>query len=217
MKAEHRKELHTNYLANQMGKMLDRAKGSSSALWVFLVVAVLLGVGFWWWRGQTLNAISGAWVDYWQGRDTLTGAEDVAKRHKGTAAERAAKLVQADQLYQRAYEDFFRSPSNARERFKQASEIYQDLADHPGNSSDLAVRGLMGAAKCQEWLGEQERATFFYAEVINRHENHPLAEQARERKKELETQGSDALSFYRGWPTRLPATVGRRPPIGEDE
>jgi tetratricopeptide (TPR) repeat protein len=178
MKAAHRKELHTNILADKLGHLYTKARSSTSIILWALAAVVVLCMAFWWWSNRAVSANSLAWEEYWLNRDSLTGLESTAERFKGTAAERAIKLAEADRLYDDAYNTFFRSPTEARGRFQQAFEAYQQLAANPGNCSDVAVRALLGSAKCREWLGDVEQARHFYAQVVEKHGSHPLADNA---------------------------------------
>ncbi len=210
MKAGHRKELQTNILADKLGQWYTQARSSTSiVLWVIGVI-VVLGVAFWWWSNRAVSANSRAWEAYWINRESLSGLESAADRLKGTSAERAAKLTEADRLFNDAYNTFFRAPTEARERFGQALKLYAELSDNPGNSSDLAVRGLLGAAKCHEWTGELDQARAAYQRIIDTYDAHPLAENARNRLTEL-GDGGEAVAFYKDWPARLPEVVPGKP------
>lgn len=210
MKAGHRKELQTNILADKLGQFYTKARSSTNLiLWVVGVV-VVLGVAFWWWSSRAVSANSRAWEEYWTNRESLTGLENASDRLKGTSAERAAKLTEADRLYNDAYNTFFRSPAEARERFGQALKLYTELSDNPGNSADLAVRGLLGTAKCHEWLGDAESARSTYQRIADKYDTHPLAENARERLSALDK--GDTAAFYKDWPARLPEVVPGKPP-----
>ncbi len=211
MKAGHRKELQTNILADKLGQLYTKARSSTGLiLWVVGVV-VVLGVAFWWWSNRALSANSRAWDEYWTNRESLTGLESIAERLKGTSAERAARLTEADRLFNDAYNTFFRSPAEARERFGQALKLYSELSDNPGNSSDLAVRGLLGAAKCHEWTGDLDQARAAYQQIVEKYDAHPLATNARERLAMLDQGESEAVAFYKRWPGRLPDVVSAKP------
>lgn len=203
MKAEHRKELHTNYLADRLGKMYQKAGTSNSAIWWGLVLLVALGVAYWWWTARSSRALTAAWTSYWNNRDSVQGAEELAAKQKGTPVEAPAELAQADNLYSDAYNMFFSMPAEARKKFTRASEVYEALAKATSNV-DIAVRATLGAAKSQEWLGDLEQARQLYADVAAKYAEHPLAAEARTRAEKL-AAGADAdVNFYDEWPKRLP-------------
>src|SRR5262245_46669290 len=67
MKAEERKELETNILADRMGKMLTKAKGGPGRSTVLFVVSALIGLGIltlWMWINQAGSRESSqAWLE----------------------------------------------------------------------------------------------------------------------------------------------------------
>ena len=217
MKAEHRKELHTNLLRSQLGKLVGTTKNSSRTFWFILLGLVMLGVLYWWWTTSAANRITVAWMDYWFSRNEFLGPtalERVQIDHKGTAAARAARLTLADELYEQA----FRSISaKTREKavsdpFVQAQKLYEEVQQQAGNSTDLALRATLGIAKCEESRGELQKAVSHYQEVVDKFDKptraadgmqHPLVAEAARRKERLAAQSAGAL-FYKGWPERLP-------------
>jgi tetratricopeptide (TPR) repeat protein len=230
MKAEHRKELHTNVLADSLGRFVDKAKSGSGLIWGGLIVLVALGVAWWWWTASSANRASDAWAAYWNNRDSVTDIESISGRLKGTAAEKAAKLALADQLYKSGYHALFdKTPKEAQASFSKAFEVYDELAQ-ASVAPEIGVRAVLGAAKCQESLGELERAIYFYDEAVSRFdkplrnpsgEQHPLVAEAERRAKEL--REGTAVAFYRGkngekpWPYRLPLIETEAtgpPPVG---
>lgn len=215
MKAEHRKELLTNTLADQMGKFIKGTSSMSGTVWVLLGLIVVVGVAYWWWTGLAANRIASAWIDYSDGRQSADRLEEVINQWKGTAAERAAKLTRADHLYEKGYEALFtaKGPQGALPHFQAAAQIYEQLSQDPGNSREVAVRALVGAAKAHESLaslGQKEsldKAKSLYQQLLKQYGQEPRSPLVQEAEKRLALldgpSGSDALTFYKEWPARL--------------
>jgi hypothetical protein len=211
MKAEHRKELQTNVLADRMGKFLQGASSTSGAVWALLGIVIVVGVAYWWWTTRAANRISAAWIDYWDHRQSAESLEDVMQREKGTAAERAARLSRADFLYDEGYKALFtaKGPQGAKAHFEEAARIYKELGDNPGDSREVTIRALIGQAKAHESLaslgkeGSLEEARRLYElihEKYGQEPRGPLVQAAEERLEMLKGQGNkEALAFYQKW------------------
>lgn len=200
MKAGHRKELQTNVLADRMGKMLQGAKTTSGIVWVLLAVVLLGVIGYFWYTRQAAQNLATQWKNFWDDRERVDERE-LAKNYKGTVIERVIKLRRAEQLERQAYADFSRIPDQAVKTFKEASQLFEEVSNDPGKSDDLAVKGLLGAAKCEEWLGDLKRARHFYNEVKRRYADHPLAAHADDNARRLD---GDLVHFYTDWRQRVP-------------
>jgi len=215
MKAEHRKELHTNLLADQLGKLVTKTKTSPKAIWLILAAIVLLGVVYWWWTTRAANRITVAWMNYWTARESpgisLVGDEAVGK---GTTAALAFNLTRADDLYEKGSQSFT-TKTRDKENLKlldEAEKLYQEVAERAANSVDLGLRAALGMGKCEEAKGDLQRALFYYQEILDSFDKptraangvkNPLVAEAEKRKERLGPQGQDA-AFYKGWPERLP-------------
>src|SRR5262245_14802023 len=167
MKAEHRKELHTNLLKDQLGKLVDKTKSSSRTFWGVLVALIFLGVLYWWWTTRAANRITVAWMDYWHSRGDGFGVgalEQMESSHKGTAAARAARLTLADELYERGFQSISAKNRDKpiADPFVEAQKLYEEVQQQAGNSTDLALRAALGIAKCEESRGDLQRATTYY-------------------------------------------------------
>jgi hypothetical protein len=229
MKAQQRHELHQNALATYLGKSYEKAKSGSSVLWGGLLLVVAIAIAYWWWTAVAADRATDAWTSYYNNRDSVDGLEQMAPRLKGSAAEKAAQLTMADQLYDDGYRQLFqKSPKSAMEKFNKAFTIYEELSQKAG-TTEIGLRATIGAAKCQESIGEVARAIYFYEDVVTRfdktfrsptgeQQQHPLVADAQRRAKLL--KDSDGLAFYgeggRRWPNRLPTIeheVPKAPPI----
>lgn len=229
MKAEHRKELHTNLLKDQLGKLVGKTKSSSRTFWGVLAALILLCVLYWWWTTRAANRITVAWMDYWYSRGDGLGVgalEQMESSHKGTAAARAARLALADELYERGFQSISAKTRDKAisDPFVQAQKLYEEIQQQSGNSTDLALRAAIGVAKCEESRGDLQKAISHYQEVVDKFDKstraadgmqHPLVAEAAKRKQRLSGQGGAAPLFYKGWPDRLPK-VESPPPAKSD-
>src|SRR5262245_62095660 len=98
MKAEHRKELHTNLLADRMGKLLQSVKaGPTSNSWVIWLGLGLVVLTVFVWRvysSRSLESRSDLWVKIDEALHDETGMQaklgDLAAANKRSTAGRVA-------------------------------------------------------------------------------------------------------------------------------
>src|SRR5271169_6126811 len=94
MKAEHRRELHTNALADHMGRMVQRMKTKPNRrafLWIALGVLVLAGlIGYNFYRANQITTMSRLWDDvnesrfFFPTRDNKLARGDLLTEYKET-------------------------------------------------------------------------------------------------------------------------------------
>ena len=169
MKAEHRKELHTNLLADRLGRLVHKArtgpKGTPVIIWVFVGLAVV-AIGFWYYfvtAGKSERAAQWARLD--QATSIALAAGDreafrdelnqIAEEGKGTVPGRAARFQLARFLLQQGLKDQFAEvPSRDRaiESLEKARELYRKLATECQDAPVLAQEAMMGAATAEEAL-----------------------------------------------------------------
>src|SRR4051812_2317894 len=106
MKAEHRKELHTNALANQMGRLVQgvRSNPKSNSIVALAIAGLALGTFLVWYLASgSAAADSGAWIGLYD--DTrLNSLEHLANANKGTLPARTAQFQRARICLQRGTE-----------------------------------------------------------------------------------------------------------------
>lgn len=172
MKAEHRKELHTNVLADRLGRLIQTVRGGPKStpviIWVFLGLAVL-AVGFWYYFASSGKAERSAqWAKLDQATSTAMAAGDrqeflkelsqIAKDGKGTMPGRAARFQEARFLLQQGLQYQFaefkteEARQNALESLEEARRLYRQLATESQDVPLLAQEALMGAATAEEAL-----------------------------------------------------------------
>ena len=219
MKAEHRKELHTNLLADRMGRLVQGMKtaprSTSITVWVFVVLALgTLGV----WRiaaWSTQSNMSALWrsVDEAthnpdEGRRQL---DNIGKQNPGTLPGRAARFELARMQFeegQTGLTSMFRR-TQAIASLKGARDLYGKLAKECADAPLLAQEALMGVAKAEESLvgiadpenleeklGSLDRAVEDYRQLSGKFPDSVLGKAAAQRALELEEQRSNVEGFY---------------------
>jgi hypothetical protein len=195
MKAQQRKELHTNALADWLGRcvqLVQRPKeGPSTTLLVVavVVVAIALGVVGWMWYGRHAKQQTSAEnreLEQAQSRDDY---KKIANAHPNTPAGRVARLQLArltlkeglDQLYASSADDRVK----ARENLEEAKQVYASLVRDCQDAPLLAQECLMSQAKAQESLGDLDGALATYRTLTTQHQDSFLAREAEERVKFL--------------------------------
>lgn len=209
MKAEHRKELHTNLLADRMGKMLQSIRSgptkTSTLVWVF----VLLGLGmyaFWkYYANAKASERSSLWVTVDKAGAVANRAEmlnqlgKIAGEGRGTIPGRVAEF----QLARAELAEGIQSLASAQrkeaiEKVLKARQIYEQLARQCPDAPHLAQEALMSAAKAEESLigvpnpnrdgesyGSLERALAYYQTLANDYPGSFQGLAAAERIKQL--------------------------------
>jgi hypothetical protein len=178
MKAEQRKELETNTLADKVGQAMQRVKGSSrrSAIIYFLVgVALLIALFFAYrWYDLSKKENSLAWLMFDDGsQDHLLQLQKLE-----SPAGRAARFQIAWILY---WEEGVRmigvNPPGALKALKEASVRYEALAKECAEADDkiFEPQALLGVAVCEETRAVQDlalltQAKASYAKILSVHD-----------------------------------------------
>lgn len=185
MKAEHRKELQTNVLADRLGRLYEGVtEGPSRTTWLVLGVAALVVVLVLAWRyfAASAEAISAA---RWVRLDGLTTAGELEdfindKDNKGTPQLNAARFELARMSLAEGLREMgkpLRRPE-AVGQVRKAAETYEQLAGESGEVPLLQAEALAGAARAYESLGEFAKAKAFYERLVKEHGKSALAQEA---------------------------------------
>ena len=159
MKAEHRKELQTNALADRLGKMVESVKsGPKISLWIWVVLVLAVGLYLFWsfTSKSSANQRSLLWLRL-DGIADEKSLQEFADANTGTPPARTARYELARLQLQDGVEQFG-SPDKHAEAVKKlvsARTIYLELAQGKGNPI-LVQEAMMGTAKAEETLiGDQ--------------------------------------------------------------
>ncbi len=191
MKAEQRKELETNTLADRVGQAMQRVKGSSRrSMVIYFIIALALLIALWLgyrelsFRKQTTSL---HWVMLDDGSDPhlrqLASLE--------TPAGRSARLQIAWLIY---WEQGVRmvgvDPAGAMKAVSDASSFYAQIAKECKDADDkiFEPQALLGIAVCEETRGAQDRSSLArakdaYAKVFD---SYPESAEGKFAKKRLD-------------------------------
>src|ERR1700736_2702219 len=116
MKAEHRKELQTNILADRMGRLVQGMKlgprPTSLVLWVLAGLALATVLFYWFYSNSVSSSRSHLWVEVAEDINrndpsTLTDLDRIATDHPGTMPALVARLQRARLLEEGALERLY--------------------------------------------------------------------------------------------------------------
>lgn len=167
MKAEHRKELQTNALADRLGRLLQNVKSppkkSSVLYWLLAIVLVAGVVGFFIWRSRGGTATAKNWEDFESG-DPIASKALLDSRAK-TAAGKAERfqlawsylwdgVIREGELQERVggIKFLMSDPIRAVISFERARKLYTDLADECKDDEVLGAEAVYSLAVIEETL-----------------------------------------------------------------
>jgi hypothetical protein len=198
MKAEHRKELQTNVLADHMGRFLQSIRSgqpSTSIIgWVIaaLVVAVVAGWYYFshlapppWNELYGANDLPGQHLEEPTKSDRYRKLEDIAKKNRGTPLAKAARFEQARDLLRSGQDIVCAKPTEARDLLGKASELYEQLALESTAQPLLAQEALLGVARAEESRGNLPRAREYYEKLATAYPKSAAGESAKKNATEL--------------------------------
>jgi hypothetical protein len=153
MKAEQRKELETNTLADKMGRVMQRVQTGERRSFVFylgIAAALLVALWFgyrWWYSSRSGN--SERWVRFYDGSKPYL--RNLADSSPETYAGKAARMQIAWFTYWDAgIKRIKTEPAGSLVAFKEASEKYQELAKDCKGDRIFEPQALLGVAVSQE-------------------------------------------------------------------
>lgn len=173
MKAEHRKELKTNWLADHLGRWWTALRaGTASRTYVsvgiFVVLAIVVVIvwqfllnrqefnGQAWFAVETALQPSGGMFAGPDTEKSVKELEEVAGKNKGSIAGRAARYQLARMLLDHGLQDLY--SGSEKDRLTQAANVekartlYRELAVETSDNPILAQEAMMGTAKAEEAL-----------------------------------------------------------------
>jgi hypothetical protein len=193
MKAQHRKELQTNVLADRLGRFLQSAKEGPSrttvVVWSLLLLAAAVFLG-WWGYSVYAKKENSAENREFEEAATRDQYKSIADKYPNTTAGRMAllqyaRLASRDGL-ERLYAVLPDDRAAAKKSLEQARDAYDKLAKECKDSPLLAQESLLGAAKARESLGDFDGALKNYRELANNFKDSYLAKEADSRAEALE-------------------------------
>jgi hypothetical protein len=188
MKAEHRKELETNVLADRMGRLLDTVKQKpqrGTVGWVVLgvVVMVVVFLTVRWYRMQQVER-SDAWFDYYLVQ--ITGdIRGLLESHRDRVPGKAVRFhLAADQLWDGVTK--IGADPGWKEKLQTAQKTFADLREECEGDPVLVPEAMYGEALAEEALALEDRkhldrAIDSYKEIVEKHSKSVYATLAEKR------------------------------------
>jgi tetratricopeptide (TPR) repeat protein len=193
MKAEHRKELVTNTLANRLGEAVQTMKeGPSRGTVVVLVAVGLILILILIWRYLASSAEesdSARWLRW----DSLTTPEQLKAfvEDKEVEGQPQGRLARVEEARRSLYEGLRQlgnlgTRPKAMEEIGRAAGLYDKLADECADKPLLHQQVLLGAAKAHESLGEAEQARKYYQQLKDKYGDTVFGRDAAEQIQRLD-------------------------------
>jgi hypothetical protein len=153
MKAEHRKELHTNLLADRMGRLIRNMKSgprSTSITTVTIVVVVLLTVVGWYIADLFKERQTSPWVQL----EMSGNYDEIARDYPGTEAARSARFLKARHLLREGLTNLYTTSrrGQAIDDLERARELYKELIGECKKMAVLEEEAILGLAMAEESL-----------------------------------------------------------------
>lgn len=191
MKTARRHELHTNELADWLGKELVRLRpyGRAIAATALLILLSIVLLVFYSNRGRQLE--EQAWVEYFAALDELTARgntdrlRDVSEQFARSPAGLWARLTLADAQLAEGVENMFRDRQTALTQLQSAIKDYQYVREHAKDPL-LIERATFGLAHAYESQADLDRARKTYEEVVSRWPQGLFASAASRRLEDLD-------------------------------
>jgi tetratricopeptide (TPR) repeat protein len=199
MKAEQRKELQSNTLAQTISHTLEGLKeGPSRGTVLFLVVLALVLVLIFTWR-YFLHAAretdSGRWLQW----DDITSQDQLTKfmddkELQGTTQGRLARFLAARQALSEGLENLGQKgifKENAVKKLQTARELYTKLVDETADRPLLHEEALLNAGRTYESLGQYKEALGYYKQLADKYPNTARGKTAAKRVAQLTDPASE--------------------------
>lgn len=193
MKAEHRKELMTNTLANRLGEAVHNMKEGPSRGMVFALAAVgLVVILVLIWRYVATSSEetdSARWLKW----DNLATPEQLKAfvENKDVEGQTQGRLARLEEARRSLYEGLRQlgntsTRKKALEDLQRAAALYDNLAEECSDKPLLHQQALMGAAKAHESLGEADAARRNYQQLQTKYGDTFLGRDAAEQIQRLD-------------------------------
>jgi hypothetical protein len=224
MKAEHRKELQTNALADRIGRFIQGVKTKSQTNYIMVLVIILVVValgGVWWYiRWTNKNSNSRMWVQLDEvpspGRgmpldanhnpykDTENDLDEIIDKYPGTKAALMARFRLAEiNLRDRGLDLLGDNPKEALANLERAKRQYTKLAEEYKDDRQWVARARLGLAQIAESraldnLKNLDDAARLYEQLADEYSDTAAGMEARQRANEFKdkTKRARIEKFY---------------------
>jgi hypothetical protein len=194
MKAEHRKELETNVLAQHLGRAVESLKQGPSRttlIYVGVIVAIILIIVlFRYFMHSSESTTSERWRDLDQAIFPEQYSSFLEGDLKDTPQGRQARFKEAATKLDQGMLD----PKDAEHQkmISDATDLYVDLTKSVSREPLLHQEALMGAARGYEAMGDIENARTWYQRLASDHPKSALAEKAKKCIERLDDKDNQA-------------------------
>jgi hypothetical protein len=211
MKAEHRKELQTNVLADRMGRMVQRIKtppNRRSILWMVLVlVVVIIGLVLWWRWSNQRSIMSNLWVGVDEARlyfPTKSGVvqSELLTEYGTTKPGVAARFQLAyTMLWDRGVKYLAGQPTFAMKAINGAEKQFKELQEECKDDAILGPEAAYALAVIEETRlvedrNNLEKARLAYEAVASKYPSSAAGRAASDRAKYLKDNPIQVSAFY---------------------
>jgi tetratricopeptide (TPR) repeat protein len=206
MKAEHRKELQTNTLADHIGRWIQGLRQGMKAtptpstlvVMIFVFLALVVFVGWRYYSSSEQRKRSHLWLELDEAR-SLADVEEIAEKNPKTTPGQVAQFERARVLLQKGSQNLFSDISRpeALKNLEEAEKLYDDLIPQSQDRPLLVQEAMLGVAKCMEARGELEEARKAYEDLAKVAEKYPHSahgQVAAEQLKQLDKP--EVQKFY---------------------
>jgi hypothetical protein len=209
MKAEHRKELQTNTLADNLGRLLQGSRSMSRRTVLIIVAIAVVVVGFWFWRViQANNEATRAALYLDLDLGNVQELREISREGAGTEPSKAMRFQVAWYfLWKRGIEQLASNSFQARQNLEAVQDEYRSLAEQVENDKVLAAEAHYAIALIEESLAATEaeaptraerlkNAVELYRKVEQDYQDTAHGKQAAARSSYLEKNRAEVLAFY---------------------
>jgi hypothetical protein len=215
MKAEERKHLKENELAERLGKLwqyLASGSTTNTIIWGLILVGLALTIGWRYYSSHSFRTSSAEWSAV-ERANSAAELEQIIKDNPGKVVARVAKVhltrYQMDDALARvagpSSEDRIKAADALTAVYTRYSEIAKEFSDQP----ELVQEALMGVAKADEVLAaipkvdspKEPRETLdaaqeAYEELAKRYPESYFGKQAKKRAEEIKDHKLQIRGFY---------------------
>jgi len=200
MKAEHRKELQTNVLADKLGHFIQGLREGPSRgaviFWGLVLTAVIVFFVVRYFIRSSEEAASELW-NKWDQASSPLQLDALAKENPGKAQARLARFELARLNMVQGLATLAWQREEAVKKLRDAAEAYEKLIDESSDTPHLAQEAMLGAAKAHESMGDLDKAKGLYSRLAKAYPKSKMGMEAAARAEQIDSKGKELSDFYK--------------------